>query len=578
MGDYTNYIENLISELERNKKNYNFHNYKVSVIIPVCNSENYIYDCLRSIINQSLKEIEIIVIDDGSRDLSRSIITEFSKYDSRIRFIRQEYTGRSAVRNKGLEIANGEYISFVNSKDRVSLDYFERLYEAAIKNHADICFANAKTVYKYYEKSSITYKKEVIGETLEHKVKIANIIEKYNIWNKLYKKELIIDKKFTIGIDYEDAIWLPLVLKDANRVVAVPNINYYYRKDKISQKSQDNAYVEITNFFDKNSLVLTKKMRLLIKQQKEKCRNKKKLVLLKDLDSHYIINLCGLRLQIKHKCKFKYKEAFDYGLTKEKRSPQLIVSLTTFPKRIDTVHLTINTLLRQRLKPDKLVLWLAEEQFPKRERELPKKLLKLKDLGLSIEWCEDLKSYKKLIPSLKKYPEDIIVTADDDLYYEEDWLESLYNAYIKNPNNIYVRRATRLGITKEKFTPISNRKHFYTNYFNPSYKNMLLGGSGCLFPPHSLHQDIFNINKIKTLIPTQDDFYFWAMSVLNHKKIGIVKGFEADLYCIDGTQDCGLCKINKDNQSGISGYEACMRLNSAYPQLIEILNEENEQC
>ena len=164
------------------------------------------------------------------------------------------------------------------------------------------------------------------------------------------------------------------------------------------------------------------------------------------------------------------------------------------------------------------------------------------------------------------------------MYYEEDWLESLYNAYINNPNNIYVRRATRLGITKEKFTPISNRKHFYTNYFNPSYKNMLLGGSGCLFPPHSLHQDIFNINKIKTLIPTQDDFYFWAMSVLNHKKIGIVKGFEADLYCIDGTQDCGLCKINKDNQSGISGYEACMRLNSAYPQLIEILNEENEQC
>ena len=97
MGDYTNYIENLISELERNKKNYNFHNYKVSVIIPVCNSENYIYDCLRSIINQSLKEIEIIVIDDGSRDLSRSIITEFSKYDSRIRFIRQEYTDRKSV-------------------------------------------------------------------------------------------------------------------------------------------------------------------------------------------------------------------------------------------------------------------------------------------------------------------------------------------------------------------------------------------------------------------------------------------------------------------------------------------------
>ena len=134
-----------------------------------------------------------------------------------------------------------------------------------------------------------------------------------------------------------------------------------------------------------------------------------KLFYFKDLDDHYVINIAGIHLSIKHKMKFKYKEAVSWGLNEDKRTPQLIVSLTTHPARINYVHYTINTLLTQKLKPDKIILWLEEENFPKGESELPQQLLRLKDLGLTIEWCEKLKSYTKLIPALRKYPDDILL-------------------------------------------------------------------------------------------------------------------------------------------------------------------------
>ena len=101
------------------------------------------------------------------------------------------------------------------------------------------------------------------------------------------------------------------------------------------------------------------------------------------------------------------------GINQDKQNaPLLIVTLTSFPARINEIHYTIYSLLNQRLKPDKVVLWLAEEQFPNKEEDLPNNLLKLKSNGLTIEWCDDIKSYKKLIPALEKYPKDFLVIDD----------------------------------------------------------------------------------------------------------------------------------------------------------------------
>ena len=299
-----------------------------------------------------------------------------------------------------------------------------------------------------------------------------------------------------------------------------------------------------------------------------------RLFFFKDLDDHYVILLFGIRLVIKHKSGFKYKQATNFGLNKPERNPKLIVSLTTYPARINTVHKTINTLLQQTVKPDKIILWLAESQFPGKEKDLPSELLRLKDLGLSIEWCEDLKSYKKLIPAIQKYPQDIIVTADDDVYYEKDMLESLYNAYLKDSSNIYVRRAVKLELEDNEIKSISSRKYLYQSNLKPTYLNQIMGGSGCLYPQNSLHSDITNLSQIKSLIPTHDDAYFWGMAVLNKTKIQVIKGFDANLYYVEDTQDVGLIHTNKEGSSGVSLSDAHKRLVATYPEIIDIIKTE----
>ena len=297
----------------------------------------------------------------------------------------------------------------------------------------------------------------------------------------------------------------------------------------------------------------------------------KKLFSFKDFDGHYDMRLFGLKLSIKHKCNFKYKPATEYGLTKEKRNPQIIVSLTSFPARISTTHLAINTLLRQNVKPDRLILWLADSQFKNRENDLPQELLKLKDLGLEIKWCEDIKSYKKLIPTLKEFPNDIIITADDDIYYEEDWLETLYNAFEKH-NCIICQRPRRLEFSENKIKVLSSRKTENLDLSKPDYFNQMLGGTGCLYPPKSLHKDVLNSEKALKLLPTNDDIYFWAMAVLNKSKIGVAKGFKANIYQRDtGSETLGNINTHLENIENKDPFEI---ITKEYNQITAILKQE----
>ena len=295
----------------------------------------------------------------------------------------------------------------------------------------------------------------------------------------------------------------------------------------------------------------------------------KKLFSFRDFDTHYIITFFGIQINLRHKVNFDYKPATEYGITTEKRNPQLIVSLTTFPARINQVHLTINTLLRQNTKPDRIILWLAEEQFS--DKNLPESLTKLIDLGLEIRYCEDIRSYKKLVPSLRDFPDDIIITADDDMYYKEDWLEGLYNAYLENPDNIYTRRGCRAEITDGKIHILKPRSYNFNYDFPTDCNNLLMGGSGTLYPPHSLNNDIFNIEQIKTLIPTHDDIYFWVMGILNNKKIGVVGGFDYSFYYTEAAKNDGLCSNNTSLGTGMSSEEAFQKITEKYPQIIGIL-------
>ena len=200
-------------------------------------------------------------------------------------------------------------------------------------------------------------------------------------------------------------------------------------------------------------------------------------------------------------------------------------------------------------------------------------MLKLTNLGLEIKWCENLLSYKKIIPALKEFPNDIIVTADDDLYYEKDWLKSLYDEYLKDTSGIYVRRAVRVTLKGKRINRLSGRALSYTTPADFSYYNQLMSGSGCLFPPNSLYTEVLNTQSALSNLPTQDDIFLWAMAVLNRTKIKIVKGYDAPLYYVENTKKDGLCKINKKGGTGLSPQCAYGKVSELYPELINILKE-----
>jgi len=205
------------------------------------------------------------------------------------------------------------------------------------------------------------------------------------------------------------------------------------------------------------------------------------------------------------------------------KNQKLIVSLTSFPERIPDIFFNLYSLLNQTIQPDMLVLWLAEEQFPNKEKDLPKRLLDLQKYGLTIKWCKDIKSYKKLIFSLKEFPNDIIVTADDDIYYPENWLELLYNSYLNEPKYIHCHRAHKVTFNKNKELASYNEWQKCITTDNVSYLNFFTGAGGILYPPNSLYKDTLNEELFMALCPTADDIWFWAMAVLNNTKIRVVQ-------------------------------------------------------
>jgi len=292
-------------------------------------------------------------------------------------------------------------------------------------------------------------------------------------------------------------------------------------------------------------------------------------------DGHIVINLFGLMIRIKHNCRYTCPEVTKNGLnTEESRKNKIIVSLTSFPQRINIVVKTIKTLLNQTLKPDMVVLWLAPEQFPNGEKDLPKELLDLKEYGLTIDWYKDIRSYKKIIPALKKYPDAIIITTDDDIYYAPDTVESLYKSYLKYPDEIHAHRCDWLEVGVNNNITWAKTRELYKDIHRgeASFCQRLTGYGAVLYPPNSLYKDVTDEERIAKTIPTHDDIWLWAMAVLAGTKTRLVKGYSESINYVEDSQQYGLCKVNKQGV-GMGLAEAYDIILKEYPQIMEILKK-----
>ncbi|MCL2027002.1 MAG: glycosyltransferase [Bacteroidales bacterium] len=201
--------------------------------------------------------------------------------------------------------------------------------------------------------------------------------------------------------------------------------------------------------------------------------------------------------------------------------PQVIVSLTSFPAAIRYATSAVQSLLEGTVLPDKLVLYLTFSQF--KNGEIPQELKDLSAKHPVFEirnYDDEIRSYRKLIPALKDFPDATIVTVDDDVWYDKNMLRDLLCLHKQIPNVIIAHRAKRIKLN----VPYRKWKKyrwysFLTKKLNVSFRNIQTGVGGVLYPPHSLKADMLDATLFKEIAPTTDDIWFWAAAVANGTKI-----------------------------------------------------------
>ena len=230
---------------------------KVSIIVPVYNVEKYIEKCLNSLVKQTMEDIEIIIVNDGSKDNSINVINKFIKrYPEKIQYLEKENGGLSDARNYGLPYAKGEYIAFLDSDDYVEEDMYEKMYKLAKKENSDM--VECDFIWEYPNKQ-----KEDIGQIYTNK---KQMLEKVRVvaWNKLIKTNIVIENKITFpkGYRYEDVEFTYKLVPYLNKVsfLKKPCVHYVQRENSISNLQNErtkeifNVLDHVLDFYKKNNI------------------------------------------------------------------------------------------------------------------------------------------------------------------------------------------------------------------------------------------------------------------------------------------------------------------------------------
>ncbi len=207
-----------------------------------------------------------------------------------------------------------------------------------------------------------------------------------------------------------------------------------------------------------------------------------------------------------------FEPVVNNGLNTAPRERKVIVSLTSYGRRVSkNLCVTIWSMLKQTYKPDAVILWLDRDKW--NDEKLPECIKKMQKQGLTVKYCKDMRSYTKLVPALQEFPNDLIITIDDDLYYKSSTIQKLVEAYEQNPNRIYTHRAHRPQFGKDgKLIPYNNWKlEINATETQPVF---LTGCGGVLYNSNLLYKDVMNEKLFMELSPRADDVWFYFMSVL----------------------------------------------------------------
>lgn len=255
---------------------------------------------------------------------------------------------------------------------------------------------------------------------------------------------------------------------------------------------------------------------------------------------------------------------------------QVIVSLTSFPAAISFAVKAVKSILGGTVLPDKIVLYLTFSQFG--ESGIPEELQELAENNLVFEirnYDDDIRSYRKLVPALNDFPDAVIVTVDDDVWYDKNMLRVLLHLHDKFPDAILAHRAKRIKTN----TPYRKWKkyrwyHFVFKRIHSSYKNIQTGVGGVLYPPYSLKKEMINPELFKAMSPTTDDIWFWAAAVANGTKIIPVPfGYNKPRGL---KKPKGLSLKTTNFKSGIDlNSESLKKILKKFPEILQKIESEN---
>lgn len=238
----------------------------ISIVVPVYNVENYLEKCINTIIEQTYKNIEIILVDDGAKDNSGKICDKYEKEDNRIKVIHKMNGGLSDARNAGINIAKGKYIAFIDSDDFIDNEMIQILYKNLIETDSDIsiCGVNVIQDEKIQKENNKENKLEIVSKEQAYKNLYNNkALETVVAWNKLYKITLFDEIRYPKGKINEDAFIIHKLINKTNRIVYTSNKMYYYikrkdsimgRKFNIKRLDELEAFEKRMEFFKQNKM------------------------------------------------------------------------------------------------------------------------------------------------------------------------------------------------------------------------------------------------------------------------------------------------------------------------------------
>lgn len=264
----------------------------------------------------------------------------------------------------------------------------------------------------------------------------------------------------------------------------------------------------------------------------------------------------------------KYYELFPKsgsGIRDRKANRKLIVSMTTIPSRVDKVWVTIESLLRQTYKPDQIILWLAKDEFA--DVKLSDRIKKQTKRGLTVRYCDNLKSYKKFYYTMKENPNAYVITVDDDIIYAETMVAELVKTYRYNPKSVICHRSHLIRKRSSKCVPYDSWIKYEDREeirCEATYANFFTGCAGILFPTFLLDKRVLDKEGFLKYAPTADDVWLNFICWISGLKIKNTEGIMGKCIFIRDSSENGLMYqnvIRRKNDSQIKDVMEYFKIN-----------------